>query len=65
MRIEIDEPKCIASGACVFEAPDVFDQRDEDGVVVVLDPQVAVEHEANVERAAAVCPASVILLHRE
>ncbi|WP_415852310.1 ferredoxin, partial [Streptomyces albus] len=26
MRVEADQPKCVASGQCVLAAPDVFDQ---------------------------------------
>ncbi|CAM5507981.1 ferredoxin [Streptomyces canarius] len=36
MKVHIDEHKCVASGQCVLVAPDVFDQRDEDGVAVLL-----------------------------
>ena len=38
MKVTIDTAKCIASGQCVLNAPDVFDQRDEDGIVVLLNP---------------------------
>jgi len=61
-RIELDEPKCIAAGQCVMTAPDVFDQRDEDGIVVVLDAEPpAALHDA-VREAAAICPAAAISL---
>ena len=62
MRVEFDEPRCVAAGQCAMVAPDVFDQRDEDGVAVVLaefpDPA---QHDA-VREAAAVCPAVAIRL---
>jgi hypothetical protein len=38
MRITVDQNKCIASGQCVLSAAGVFDQRDEDGIVVLLNP---------------------------
>jgi ferredoxin len=37
MQITIDEAKCCGAGQCVLVAPEVFDQRDEDGIVVLLD----------------------------
>lgn len=36
MKITIDEDKCVAAGQCVLATAEVFDQRDEDGVVVLL-----------------------------
>jgi ferredoxin len=36
MGVEFDEPKCVAVGQCVAAAPEVFDQRNEDGIAVVL-----------------------------
>ncbi|KOG43870.1 ferredoxin [Streptomyces decoyicus] len=41
-------------------APEAFDKRDEDGVVVLLDAErSAGQHEA-VREAAVICPAAVI-----
>lgn len=36
MKVVVDEDKCVAAGQCVAAAMDVFDQRDEDGIVVLL-----------------------------
>ena len=60
MKVEVDVSKCVASGQCVLIAPGVFDQRDEDGMVVLLDdsPGPAL-HEA-VRESAMVCPAAAI-----
>jgi ferredoxin len=62
MRVELDEPKCVAAGQCAMVAPDVFDQRDEDGVAVVLDADPGPEQHDAVREAAAVCPAAAIRL---
>jgi ferredoxin len=56
MRVAVDQDKCIAAGQCVAAAPDVFDQRDEDGVVVLLKATPDANEEDYVRRAAAVCP---------
>ena len=58
--IEFDEPKCVAAGQCVMVAPDVFDQRDDDCVAIVLDETPAETLLADVEEAAAVCPAAAL-----
>ncbi|MFI0779641.1 ferredoxin [Streptomyces sp. NPDC021212] len=60
MRVEVDVPKCVASGQCVMIAPDVFDQREEDGVVVLLDDRPAAELHADVRESAMICPAAAI-----
>ena len=62
MRIELDEPKCVAAGQCAMTAPAVFDQRDEDGVAVVLTETPDPEHYDEAREAAAVCPAAAIRL---
>jgi ferredoxin len=43
-------------------APEVFDQRDSDGVAIVLDAEPAAELHDSVREAAAVCPAAAIHL---
>jgi ferredoxin len=60
VKITIDMEKCIASGQCVLNAPDVFDQRDEDGIAVLLNPSPPADAEADVRQAAALCPALAI-----
>lgn len=60
MHLTVDEEKCCGAGQCVLTAPDVFDQRDEDGVVVLLDPAPPAEQHAAAHEAATVCPAGAI-----
>ncbi|MYQ30639.1 ferredoxin [Streptomyces sp. SID4956] len=60
MNITIHEEKCCGAGQCVLVAPAVFDQRDEDGVVVLLDTTPADDQLDTVRNAAAVCPAAAI-----
>ena len=60
MKVEVDVAKCVASGQCVLVAPDVFDQRDEDGVVVLLDDTPAPGLREAVLESAMVCPATAI-----
>jgi ferredoxin len=62
MKVIIDQDKCVASGQCVLAADDVFDQRDEDGMVVLLDANPPADRLADVRLAAAVCPALAITI---
>ena len=60
MRVIADQGKCIASGQCVLAAAHVFDQRDEDGIVTLLDDNPPPELHEAVRQAATVCPALAI-----
>ncbi|GLY38932.1 ferredoxin [Amycolatopsis sp. NBRC 101858] len=62
MKILIDEGKCVAAGQCVAAAAEVFDQRDEDGIAVLLDENPPAELADDVRQAAAVCPAMAITI---
>lgn len=60
MKITVDQDKCVASGQCVVAAEQVFDQREEDDVVVLLDAEPPAERAEDVRRAASMCPALAI-----
>lgn len=60
MRVELDVPKCVASGQCVMAAPDIFDQRDEDGVAILLQEHPDGALVTMAREAAAICPAAAI-----
>ena len=60
MRIILDEETCIGAGQCVLAAPDVFDQRDEDGIAILLVDEPGEDQRAAVEDAAIRCPALAI-----
>jgi ferredoxin len=62
MRGIVDTEKCIGSGSCVNADPDVFDQREEDGIVVLLDENPSPEHLEAVRNAAQICPAMAIVV---
>ncbi|MEU7382882.1 ferredoxin [Streptomyces sp. NPDC088770] len=62
MKVLIDQDTCVASGQCVLTAADVFDQRDEDGIAVLLDDTPPADRADDVRQAAAVCPARAIRL---
>lgn len=60
MKLTVDQDKCVSSGQCVLNAADIFDQRDEDGVVVLLEDSPADDQADNARKAAAACPALAI-----
>jgi ferredoxin len=60
MKIQIDHDRCRGAGQCVLNAPELFDQSDDDGTVIVLDHEPAPELRDSARLAAALCPNSVI-----
>jgi ferredoxin len=60
MKLTVDQDKCVSSGQCVLNADHLFDQRDDDGVVVLLNDSPADDQTENARNAAAACPALAI-----
>ncbi|KPI15606.1 fdxB, ferredoxin [Actinobacteria bacterium OK074] len=60
VRITVDRERCCGAGNCVINAPEVFDQDDTDGLVLLLVARPAEELEESVELAALQCPAGAI-----
>jgi ferredoxin len=60
VKLTVDQDKCVSSGQCVLNASDVFDQRDDDGVVLLLIERPAPEYAEDTRKAAAACPALAI-----
>ena len=55
-----DTEICRGAGMCALTAPEVFDQSEDDGTVVVLDPEPPPEQEAAVRRAVQLCPSGAL-----
>jgi ferredoxin len=62
MKVTVDKEKCCGAGTCVLVAPDVFDQGEDDGIVILLDPTPSADLHASVREAVSVCPAAAITL---
>jgi ferredoxin len=60
VRIEADREVCIASGLCVLRAPEVFDQDEVDGRVLVLHAEPDAAQEEAVLEAVRMCPSGAI-----
>ncbi|ESQ01996.1 MULTISPECIES: ferredoxin [Streptomyces] len=65
MKITVDQEKCCGAGQCVLIAPEVFDQRDEDGIVVLLDATPPAALHDGVRESAEVCPTTAIRVAEE
>jgi ferredoxin len=60
VKVTVDQDKCVSSGQCVLNAGELFDQRDDDGVVVLLNDHPLPGQAENARKAAAACPALAI-----
>lgn len=63
MRIVAEHDHCLGAGQCALYAPEVFDQSDEDGTIVVLTESPPGNLHETVRQAARMCPNQVISLH--
>jgi ferredoxin len=62
VRVVVDVDRCRGAGLCALTAPEVFDQTEDDGTVIVLDPSPPPAQHVAVRRAAGLCPNAVIRL---
>jgi len=65
MKIQVDPDRCRGAGQCALTAPELFDQSDDDGTVVVLDERPPPDLQEQARRAAVLCPNSVIRILEE
>ena len=65
MRVIAQTQKCVATGICAMTCPQVFDQRDEDGVVRVVDEYPPLVLLARVKLVVDLCPSLVFRLENE
>jgi ferredoxin len=61
MRVKIDWGSCEGNGACMFEAPEVFEVRDDDNLYL-LQEEPPEELRSRVEAAAIACPKYAITI---
>lgn len=58
MNVHADPHRCVGAGQCALRAPEVFDQDEEQGTVVV--PRPSTEQQEAVTDAVALCPSGAI-----
>lgn len=62
MRIVADTTRCVGAGQCVLSEPEVFDQSEDDGTVVVLRERPDEGELDGVHEALDLCPSQALSL---
>jgi ferredoxin len=62
MKVSVDQDLCIGAGNCVLTAPAVFDQDQDQAVVVLLDETPPASELPAIREAVGRCPSAVIRL---
>lgn len=60
MKVTADHGKCVGTGNCAFAAPDVFDQDEVSGLVIVKQDEPGEQLLGAVRQAARDCPSGAI-----
>nr|WP_059013603.1 ferredoxin [Streptomyces specialis] len=60
MRVEVDTSRCCGAGMCALTVPEVFDQSEDEGTVVLLDPRPPAGLRPAVREAVRLCPCGTI-----
>jgi ferredoxin len=60
MWITADTDVCVSAGMCALIAPEVFDQRDDDGLVMVLRPDPPEDLREAAAEAVQLCPSGAL-----
>ncbi|PSK98905.1 ferredoxin [Murinocardiopsis flavida] len=60
MRVQADREVCIGAGMCVLTLPEVFDQDEDDGRVVLRTPEPAPALAQRAREAVALCPSRAL-----
>ncbi|MEU8031637.1 ferredoxin [Streptomyces sp. NPDC049099] len=60
LRITVDLDRCCGSGMCALSAPEIFDQRDTDGRVILHEHFAPPGSEKSVKIASDNCPCEAI-----
>ncbi|MEU0792577.1 ferredoxin [Amycolatopsis sp. NPDC005961] len=62
MKIIADTGKCVGAGQCVLTEPELFDQSEDDGTVIVLNEAPEGELVEKAREAVHVCPSQALSL---
>lgn len=60
LRLKVNQDVCVGAGLCVLTLPEVFDQRDEDGVVALRTSEPPASAYDQVMSAVRKCPSRAI-----
>ncbi|MDT9686828.1 ferredoxin [Streptomyces sp. P9(2023)] len=62
MELSVERERCQGAGMCALTAPEVFDQDETDGRVVLLEPRPPHELHGAAREAAGLCPAGALTI---
>lgn len=65
MKIVVDKDRCIGAGQCVRVADELFDQSEDDGIVLLLNENPPAESEEAAREAVQLCPSQAIWIAAE
>jgi len=60
MEVSVDRGRCVGAGQCVFAAPEVFGQSEDNGLVALFEVEPSPELSDAVHDAEHLCPALAI-----
>ena len=64
MKVHTDPSACVGAGICVLRLPEVFDQNEDNGTVVLLQAEPDPSQAADVLEAIELCPARALRVDR-
>ncbi|WP_199748011.1 ferredoxin [Actinomadura sp. WAC 06369] len=64
MKLYADPKTCVGAGLCVLRLPDVFDQDEDDGTVILLRTTPDPAQESTVLNAVKACPTGALRVDR-
>ncbi|GAA2560985.1 hypothetical protein GCM10010435_35720 [Winogradskya consettensis] len=62
MRVSVDTGRCVGAAQCSRVEPELFDQDDDEGVVLLLTPHPPASLQAGARTAADICPVRAITI---
>ncbi|MEN3300659.1 ferredoxin [Pseudonocardia sp.] len=65
MRIVADTGRCVGAGQCVLTEPEIFDQDEDEGTVVLRTEQVSGDALEHVRQAVHICPSQALSLSED
>ncbi|MFF4546889.1 ferredoxin [Streptomyces sp. NPDC001435] len=65
MEVRVDRDTCLGTGQCMMAVPEVFDQSEDDGKVLLATASPGPGQVTAVRMAAARCPAGAITLRHD
>jgi ferredoxin len=65
VRIAVDRERCVGAGQCVLSAPELFDQSEVDGRVLLRASRQVVDASPDALVAADLCPSGALSLAAE